>query len=104
MSIVFINQRFLTLFENICAVEIDKDALWFLQQFHVSEQLCFMNWQDSLHGFQFDYNKILDKHIKPKICIKNYPFVIYRRHYLVFKFQIPEPELMKKAFLIYTFQ
>ena len=43
LSIVFVDHRFLAFFENIRAVEIDEDTLWFLKQFHVGKELRFMN-------------------------------------------------------------
>jgi len=56
-------------------VEVNKQANWYIEQFHVAQELSFVDGENFLNGFEFEQEAMLDEHIEAKRFFKDDPFV-----------------------------
>ena len=63
-----------------------------------------MNWQQFLHGFQFQNNFALHQQIDLVTTVQLQPFVIDGQIHLSLKSQFPKAKLVAKALLVSRFQ
>lgn len=45
-------------------VEIEEKPQRLVGEAEVGQELGLVNWQESVHAFQFDYNQVFDQEIK----------------------------------------
>ena len=57
-------------------MEVDEEPERHIHEFHVAEQLCFVNRQHILQGFGLNKNAFFHEHIEPQRLLSFEPFVV----------------------------
>ena len=74
-------------------MEIDQQAEGNIQQLHVAQQLCLVDWQDGFDCLEFDEKTSVDEQIEPQLLCEHEVFVIDDDFLLVDRGNAPELEL-----------
>ena len=85
-------------------IEINQEAVIDLSQFHIGQQLGFMNCFQPLDGLQFQNQNIFHKHIDSVPTIQRDPFVFHRKRVFHLEINMIQPKLPCKTLLICRFQ
>src|SRR6266498_5033691 len=84
-------------------MEIDEKANRNVQQFHVAEQLGFMNRQDFLDRLQFEQQAILDQNVKAQRLLEDESLVFDFDDALIDRCHLTKAQFAQEALFINAF-
>jgi len=84
-------------------VEIDQKPDRNIQEFHIAQELCFVDWQDCLHRLPFDQNAALDENIEAQSLVARKALVSDCNQPLIFSREFSELKLAQKTPLVNGF-
>jgi hypothetical protein len=58
-------------------MEVEQQPERHVQQFHLAQQLCLVDWQDILGGFDLNKKRGVDEQIKPERFREDVALVVY---------------------------
>ena len=97
------NETFDAIFQ-FCHVEIHQQSDLHPRQFHVGQQLSFVNAFDSLDALQFDDELVFDENVNSVSTIDLNVFVLYRQRMLELKRHSLATQLMRQTLFVGRFQ
>ncbi len=90
------------LYENF--VKIDEQAKREFFETEICDDLCRMDWQRLIHGFQFDQQLFFHNHIGAIANLESEAFIVERHRQLQLMFNTTQSKLMAQAGFIGAFQ
>ena len=85
-------------------MEIQHQPKRHVEEFHVTEKLCFVNRQHVLDGLQLNQKAAVDEYVELQDLLEHLSFVIDRDVFLMDCRNAPQLELSEQAFFVNALQ